>query len=368
MIDIVMTIKNFAFIAIGIFGIGVLIGIHEFGHLIFAKLFGVRAPSFSIGMGPALWRKKIGETEFKVCAIPVAGYVEIAGLAEVGQGEQQQAKATDAGSFSQKAWWKRALILTGGVLFNVILAYIIFTLLFVTGMPKSLFYQAESMKPIVATMREGVCTPPVNLVCGDEIIAINQQPVTNVLEVIKHLQEHKSVAITLTIKRNQELITLNATPDNKGSIGIASYQAQTIASQSPLDAIVSAWHLSTDVIVKTVASFASLFSKRSLDGIGGPLLIITLLVNNAKQHFAVFLFFLAFISVNLAILNLIPLPITDGGQVVLTTIESIICRKIPEKVLLAIHYVSWALIMLLAVYLTIKDFIWLFWPKIKGWF
>lgn len=368
MTDIIMAIKNLAFIAIGIVGIGLLIGIHEFGHLLFAKLFGVRAPSFSIGMGPALWRKKIGETEFKVCAIPVAGYVEIAGLAEVGQGEQQDASATDEGSFSKKAWWQKIFILGGGIFFNVVLAYVIFTLLFMTGMPKSLFYQADSMKPIIASMREGACTPPVNLVCGDEIVAINQQPVTNVLEVIKHLQEHKGVAITLTIKRNQELITLNATPDNKGSIGIASYQPQTITSQGPIDAIVSSWQLTTDVVSKTVMSFASLFSKRTLDGVGGPLLIITLLVNNAKQHFAVFLFFLAFISINLAILNLIPLPITDGGQIVLTTIESIICRKIPEKVLLAIHYVSWAFIMFLAVYLTIKDFIWLFWPKIKGWF
>src|SRR5579872_2199524 len=87
--------QNICFFVAGLFGVGFIIGFHELGHFLFCKLFNIRTPSFSIGFGPKLISKKIGETEFSLSAIPLGGYVEIAGAAEVGQGEQKDAQATD---------------------------------------------------------------------------------------------------------------------------------------------------------------------------------------------------------------------------------------------------------------------------------
>ena len=106
-----------------IIGFGLLITVHEFGHFFFCKLFGIYTPSFSIGMGPKILEKKIGTTNFKISALPIGGYVEIAGLAETGQGEQQHAQQEGENSFKNKPYWQKALVICGGVIFNLFLAY-----------------------------------------------------------------------------------------------------------------------------------------------------------------------------------------------------------------------------------------------------
>jgi len=95
-------------------GIGVLITIHECGHFVFCKLFGVHTPTFSIGFGPEIFRKKIGTTNFRLAAIPLGGYVEIAGHAEVGQGDQEFASVVGPESFESKSYWQKILVMSGG--------------------------------------------------------------------------------------------------------------------------------------------------------------------------------------------------------------------------------------------------------------
>ena len=115
--------QSLFFIIIGIMGIGFLIGFHEFGHFIFCKIFHIRTPSFSIGMGPRIFKKKIGETEFALSLLPLGGYVEIAGAAEVGQGEQKEAYSTDQNSFASKPYYQKMLVMAGGIVFNLMFAY-----------------------------------------------------------------------------------------------------------------------------------------------------------------------------------------------------------------------------------------------------
>ena len=106
---------------LGLLGLGFLIGLHELGHFLFCKLFRVSTPSFSIGFGPRIFSKKIGETTFSLSAIPVGGYVEIAGMAEVAQGEQKEASRKDEYSFASKPYYQKVLIMSGGILFNTLL-------------------------------------------------------------------------------------------------------------------------------------------------------------------------------------------------------------------------------------------------------
>ena len=100
-------LHHLSLIIVGIAGIGFLIGFHELGHFVFCKLFRIRTPSFSIGMGPRIIKKKIGETEFALSLLPLGGYVEIAGAAEMGQGDQKDAQSTDAHSFSSKPYYQK---------------------------------------------------------------------------------------------------------------------------------------------------------------------------------------------------------------------------------------------------------------------
>ena len=123
----------------GIIGIAFLIFIHECGHFIMCKIFGVRTPSFSIGFGPKLLTKKIGDTEFSISAIPFGGYVEIAGNAEIGQGDQKEAFARDEGSFAVRPFYQKFCIMIGGILFNLLFAYLVLIFVFAAGLPKSEF-------------------------------------------------------------------------------------------------------------------------------------------------------------------------------------------------------------------------------------
>ena len=135
--NVTQIFQQLFFILLGILGMGFLIGFHELGHFLFAKLFKIRIPSFSLGFGPRLLTKKIGETEFCLSAIPFGGYVEIAGAAEVGQGDQKEAFATDEGSFAAKPFYQKLCVMLGGIVFNLAFAYFTMTLLFMTGIPKT---------------------------------------------------------------------------------------------------------------------------------------------------------------------------------------------------------------------------------------
>jgi regulator of sigma E protease len=359
--------KSILFIFIGLFGIGLLISFHELGHFIFAKIFGVRTPSFSIGMGPVVASKKIGGTEFKLSAIPLGGYVEIAGLAEIGQGEQRDADAMDSGSFQAKPYWQKILIMSGGVLFNMLLALIIFFGLFATGMPKTLLSYPEEIQPVIARIQPNSVAAATGLQSNDTIIAINAEHVTNVLDVISLIHQHNNKSVTITILRDAQTLTLNAQLDDSGRLGI-EYHVAYMPAHTLRTSLQKAWHMTTDVTNKTYRAFTYLFKKRTTDGVAGPLFIISQMVQNAKQGAAIFLLLLAFISINLAIINLIPLPITDGGQIIFITIEALTKRNIPESVRLIAHNISWLLILALLIYLTAKDSIVLFWPTIKNMF
>src|SRR3990170_5451868 len=153
----------------GIFGIGFLIGLHEFGHFLFCKIFYVKTPSFSIGLGPRLIEKKIGDTVFTLSAIPFGGYVEIAGTSEVGQGEQKEAKSRDQYSFAVKPYWQKMLILAGGIIFNTIFAYATFIILCSLGVPKTPLFYPLNAKEVIQQVIPGSPAASHDFQPGDKI-------------------------------------------------------------------------------------------------------------------------------------------------------------------------------------------------------
>lgn len=360
-------LKSLIFIAIGLFGFGLLVGVHEFGHYIFARLFGVRAPSFSIGFGPTIISKKIAGTEFKISAIPLGGYVEIAGMAEVGQGEQKEAHANDQGSFVAKAYWQKTIILLGGILFNLIMAFLILIGLYLTGIPKTTLLTPDEIKPVLSVVIPEKVAEKAGLLRGDEIIKVNGITTPHALATMKELKKHEHQPISLTIKRDDKEIAIPIIFEKTNQIGI-EFKTTYSAPLSFFESIKTAAFTTWAVTKKTAEVFVYLFKKRTVEGVGGTLEIMVQMISNAKQGISVFLFLLAFISINLAVLNLVPLPITDGGQLVLTTIEAIIRRPLPEKLLEIIHTITWILVLSLLAYLTFKDFQRLFWDKITAFF
>lgn len=369
---LVSNLKGILSILIGLMGLAILFSAHEIGHLLFAKLFGVHVPSFSIGIGPKIASKTIGETEYRLSAFPIGGYVEIAGQAEVGQGEQAHAHDTSNRSFQSKSYWQQVTIMLGGVFFNIVLAFLILIALFYTGVPQTIMFGADNVRPVISAIRPNSIASSLNLQPGDEIFSINNTPTPSIAKYMQELQAHANNQITVRIMRGQDLLTFTATIGTTG-LGISGFKTMYQAPCTFVASIKNAFLSAGSITKQTISVFASLFKKRTTNGLGGPLMIISILTDSAKntvedfRHgIALFALLIAFISINLAIINLIPLPITDGGQCVIWSIEKLVGRRIPEHALLLIHNICWILFFVLLLYLTFKDAMVLFWPKIKA--
>lgn len=346
----------------GILGIAFLIFIHECGHFIMCKIFGVRTPSFSIGFGPRLLTKKIGDTEFSISAIPFGGYVEIAGSAEVGQGEQKEAQARDEGSFAVRPFYQKFCIMAGGILFNFIFAYLTMIFIFAVGLPRSEFLYPLNATPQIETIEQDSPAEKAGLTIGDRIIAVDDVQLNNdTAKLLDILRNNPGKTVNMTIERNNSQETRVVTLESKTAYGKTfgflgtSFAIINVPGCSLLQAIKKGIHLSNRYIMATLYMFKYIFVKRDTSGVGGPVMIIQQMKQGAAKGFNAFILLLAIISINLAILNLIPLPIFDGGQIMMYGIEALIGKSLPDKTRMGIHLVSWGLVMLLFVYITIKD-------------
>jgi regulator of sigma E protease len=354
--NIALTFQSLFSILLGILGIGFLIGFHELGHFLFAKLFKVRVPSFSLGFGPRLFTKKIGETDFCLSAIPFGGYVELAGAAEVGQGEQKDAFATDEGSFAIKPFYQKLFVMLGGILFNFIFAYFAMILLFMTGIPKT----PHISQPVISGIHQKSAAERGGLHIGDRIISINEQPIgRNIQEIQKIIQPLAHKQATVVIERDGEQLTktiiIGKNETEVEPIGVLGVEFDYLPTpaHSFKDALMLGITTCNKWIKDTVNGFLQL--RKNIGQVGGPVMIIAMTTKSSTQGWQLYLLLLALISINLAVLNLIPLPILDGGQILFYSIEALIGRPIPHKIREYIHIATAIMFIILFIYLTIND-------------
>lgn len=355
---IALLLQQSFFILLGFFGMGFLIGFHELGHFLFAKLFNIRVPSFSLGFGPRILTKRIGETDFSLSAILFGGYVEIAGSNEVGQGEQKDALATDKGSFANRPYYQKLLVMLGGILFNLSFAYAAMIVLFMTGIPQTPLIQT----PIISVVHQQSAAESNGLQVGDRIISINEEDVAYSAQRIQQIIHPLALkeAIIVIERDGQKLtktILVGGKETENGTVGLLGVEFTTVSTppHSFVDAFVLGIATCNRWIKDTFVGFKLLFSKAGVKKIGGPVMIIAMTVQSAAKGWQIFLLLLTLISINLAVLNLIPLPILDGGQILFCTIEAIIRRPIPDKIREYIAITTWLMFIVLFIYLTIND-------------
>ena len=307
-----------------------MIAFHELGHLLTAKLFNVYAPSFSIGFGPRIFQKKIGETTYALSAIPLGGYVELAGSAEMGQGEQAHAQDTGDRSFNSKPYWQKFLIMLGGIGFNIIFAYFALSILFSSGAP-CIGSWCNDKPANIGSVYPKTPAEKAGLHENDTIVSVDDKPTATIGEVVAALEPFIKKPVRLGVQRANEALTIEITPDEqtvgshaKPLIGVAWH----ITKMGFFEAFKEGW-LATWSLMKQVGN-ALLHLTKSREGLGGPLMLITQVTQFAGMGIKMFLFMLAFISINLAIFNLLPLPIFDGGQVLFFTIEALSGRPLSD--------------------------------------
>lgn len=365
-------LQNSFFILLGFLGMGFLIGFHELGHFLFAKLFNIRVPSFSLGFGPVLLNIKVGETDFCLSAIPFGGYVEIAGAAEVGQGEQKEAHATDERSFASKPFYQQLLVMLGGILFNLAFAYAAMIIIFMAGIPKTPLMPNNH---IIAAVQPHSAAEKGDLRAGDKIVSINEEEIGENLQKIQQIIQPLALKeATIIVERNGEKITktvlIGSHPTEEVGILGAEFEFSATPPHSFKDAVCLGIATCNMWIKKTFEGFETLFSKKEgrvgIKQFAGPIAIIAMMIKGAIAGWQIFLLLLAIISINLAVLNLIPLPILDGGQILFYGIEALIRRPLPYRIRECIHIVTWVMFIILFIYLTAQDISRIFGPYINA--
>ncbi len=340
-----------------IFTIGLLIFVHELGHFLLAKLVGIRVERFSLGFPPRLFGKKVGDTDYCISAVPLGGYVKMSGMID---------ESMDAGSvkgepyeFMSKPIWARFLVIFAGPLFNILLAVFIYSAIFMsTGIERPV----EPMQPVVGDVFQGAPASEIGLQEGDRITSINGQSIEKWNDLLTIVHNSPEEELQISWVRNGEEFSAAVTPqlDPINEIGLIGIGPLTQVENVGLFKGIYYGTLNTvDKTLLIFKSFGILISGQvpAKDALAGPLRIAEMSGQVAQGGFLALLGFAALLSINLGLINLFPVPVLDGGHLVLLTIEGIIRRPLSNKFKMAIQQVGMALLLALMVFVIVNDFL-----------
>jgi len=344
-----------------------LIVLHELGHFLLAKKFGVKVEEFGIGYPPRVFGKKIGETLYSINLLPFGAFVKIKG---------EEGGIEDYQSFVGKPMWQRILIVLGGVVSFWVVAAIILTFVAgVLGLPMAVKDEENHnlINPNVQIVGVANHSPAseAGLKVGDVIIGLefDEENLTTskVGEIQEFIRRHQGKEIILTIKSEQEILKKNLTPrdsppEGEGPIGVALARIALksyLWYQAPVQGIVTTAYLTTNIVegwiigLKNLLGIAKLPPGVKLEFMG-PLGIFDLLRKNYTRGVNYFLYLISMISVGVALVNILPIPALDGGKLMFLGIEIIRKKPVSEKIEQNVTAIFFALLIILMIYITIK--------------
>lgn len=331
--------------------LGIMIFIHELGHFISARGFGVHVEEFSLGMGPAVIKKQTSQTLYALRLLPLGGYCKM-------EGEDEE---TDSGrGFSNLSSWKKMVVLASGAAMNILLALILFIVVS--------FSQGDAVYAPAIGSLAGDDVPAAVFSVGDRIIKMDNTKINIYADITLKMMENTGEDIEVTVLRDGEKITKTVTPyktDDGYKIGFSP----EIVENTAFIALKNGFY-ETIFSVKTVfwSIKQMLLGRIGVDSLSGPVGVASVVSDAVEgasavadaslRRLAVFLnitYIAALLGANLGVMNLLPIPALDGGRIFFTLIEMITRKKIPERFEAAIHAAGFALLMLLALAVTWSD-------------
>ncbi len=341
--------------------LGVLIFVHEFGHFLFAKLFRVRVLKFSLGFGPKVFGKKIGETEYLVSAFPLGGYVKMLGETP---DEQELDPELEKCSFANKPVFQRFCIVLAGPVFNLLFSIVLFFAVYsVIGLPTAV----DNTK--VGKVSEKSPAMTAGIRPGDMIVQINGQPTKVWADVLKGVKKSDGKPLTILLQRGDKQVGLTVTPainsaknifgevvEKRYMIGIMKADDITYTRTNLFRAFKEACLQTWMFIYLTVLGFVKIIQRHiPASELGGPILIAQLAGQQMKAGWTNIISFTALISVNLGILNLLPIPVLDGGHLVFLSFEAIRRKPLNERVQVIAQQIGIAFLGTLMVFVFYND-------------
>jgi regulator of sigma E protease len=337
--------------------LGILIFFHEFGHFLVARLFGVGVEKFSLGFGPRLLGKKIGMTDYRLSLIPLGGYVKMVGE----EPDSDLDPAEIPLSFTHKHVIKRMLIVAAGPVFNILLALIIFAATFMTA---GIFIRQAS----VGEVTQDSPAERAGMRKGDRITTINQTAIANWDEMAEQINTSQGRALSLTVRRDNQTLEMEIEPELRTTTNILgekierhvigiTWSGETDSRKlSFLGAINQSFVQAYRVLELMVVILSKVITGDiSTDTIGGPIMIAQMAGDQAEAGVGNLIWFIAIISINLAIINLLPIPVLDGGHLLFFMIEAVKGSPVSIKVREVAQQVGLLILILLMILVIYND-------------
>ncbi len=346
--------------------LGLLIFVHELGHFLFAKLFRVRVLKFSLGFGPKLFGKVVGETEYLISALPLGGYVKMFGE---NPDEQDISEEDRSGSFAHKPVYQRFFIILAGPLFNLLFSVFLFFVIFsIMGTPESL----DTTQ--VGKVTENSPAYEAGIENGDVLLMIDEKPIEKWFDVLEGVKSSEGQPIQILLLRGTRELELTVTPmideaknifgevvEERYMIGIMRADELVYTRvglwQAFKDALAQTWlfiYLTGMGIIKIIQRVVP------ASELGGPILIAQLAGEQMRAGWVNLVYFTGLLSVNLGILNLLPIPVLDGGHLVFLTLEGVRKKPMNEKAQIVAQQVGVAFLGTLMLFVFYNDIVRLF--------
>lgn len=354
-----MLLTIFVFLVI----LTVLVLIHELGHFLTAKKFGIKVEEFGLGFPPRVFGKKIGETLYSINALPIGGFVKLYGEDDAGGGKVSKSKnvAKDLDrAFFTKPIWQRIIVVTAGVAMNFFLAVIIATYLFTSqGLPK------DNQNVLITQVVKNTPAEAAGIIAGDAIVSIDGKTVANPAELIAAAKSKMGSEVTLIVKRGDSEIPVKITPrvnppEGEGSMGIGVEQNITFQKypfpQSLYYGTKQALQDSVLVVTGFLDMIKTIFTKQTIPaGVAGPVGMAQLTGEFVKIGPDAVLSLVYMLSLSLAVLNILPIPALDGGRLFFILIELFTRRKVNAKYEAYAHMVGIVVLLTFLAFISYKD-------------
>lgn len=316
----------------------VLIFFHELGHFMAAKACGVKVNEFAIGMGPKVLKKQKGETLYSVRAFPLGGFCAMEGEDEDSQDER---------AFNRKSVWKKAIIIVAGAAMNLIIAIILMIAVnYMNGVPTTTISQVEENSPAyIAGIQK-----------GDKILSINDKKINSWDDVQAVKNAVNTRELNIKVQRKDTELNIKTTlkeNDRNKIIGIVPVSEKNIV-KAIANGPSATWNMAKSMYS---GLYSLITGKVSAKELSGPVGIVYLINKGISRGFATVLYLTSLISLNLAIINMLPLPALDGGRLLMVIIRRLTGKAISSKVEGVIHAVGLGLLLLLTIYVTWNDIV-----------
>ncbi len=336
--------------------LGILIFVHELGHFLAARMADVGVLKFSLGFGPKIFGKKIGETEYVLSWIPLGGYVKLLGES----GNEELSPEEEKKSFCKQSVWKKILIVLAGPGFNFLLAVVIFIFVLIYGLP--------SLTSEIGEVQKDSAAYEAGMQNGDKIVSMNGEKVKFWDDIRAVIAESKDKQIEIVVERKGEEKSLFVKPKLSKSknifgeevsaylIGISPSEKTVIERRNPWDAIITSvyktWEISKLTVISVVKIFEGVISPKTL---GGPIFIAQVAGAQVKEGLIPFILFMAILSINLGVINLFPIPVLDGGHILFYLIEIVTRREISLKVRELSQQIGFVILLMLMLFVIFID-------------